>query len=61
MFSKIIPLVDHQDKVIGFADKLEAHRQGLLHSAFSVFVYRKRDNNIEILLGNSFGYFSSCL
>src|SRR5579872_5280671 len=43
-------LVNRQDEVIGAADKLEAHQQGLLHRAFSVFVYRKLRNKIEILL-----------
>jgi isopentenyl-diphosphate delta-isomerase len=32
-------LVDDDDFELGTADKLEAHRAGLLHRAFSVFVY----------------------
>jgi isopentenyl-diphosphate delta-isomerase len=32
-------LVDQDDRVIGFEDKLEAHRKGLLHRAFSVFLF----------------------
>jgi isopentenyl-diphosphate delta-isomerase len=32
-------LVDEQDNIIGTAGKLEAHRKGLLHRAFSVFVF----------------------
>jgi isopentenyl-diphosphate delta-isomerase len=32
-------LVDPEDHDIGVADKLEAHRQGALHRAFSVFVF----------------------
>ncbi len=43
-------LVDVQDTEIGTADKLEAHQQGLLHRAFSVFIYKKTGENIEILL-----------
>ncbi|MEI6428817.1 MAG: isopentenyl-diphosphate Delta-isomerase [Pseudanabaena sp. ELA607] len=31
-------LVDHHDEPIGVAEKLQAHRQGLLHRAFSIFV-----------------------
>ncbi|HEX2617612.1 MAG TPA: isopentenyl-diphosphate Delta-isomerase [Flavobacteriales bacterium] len=33
-----VVLVDAQDTPIGTMDKLEAHKQGLLHRAFSVFV-----------------------
>lgn len=33
-----VVLVDADDTPIGTMDKLEAHRQGLLHRAFSVFV-----------------------
>ena len=33
-----VVLVDEEDRPIGTADKLEAHRQGLLHRAFSVFI-----------------------
>jgi isopentenyl-diphosphate delta-isomerase len=40
-------LVDEQDKVIGTAEKMEAHRQGLLHRAFSVLLFNQ---NNEILL-----------
>lgn len=32
-------LVDERDAVIGTMEKLEAHRLGLLHRAFSVFVF----------------------
>lgn len=49
MMDKVI-LVNNQDEVIGIADKLEAHQKGLLHRAFSVFIYRKFGENIEILL-----------
>jgi isopentenyl-diphosphate delta-isomerase len=34
-------LVDEQDTEIGVCEKLEAHRQGFLHRAFSVFVYNE--------------------
>lgn len=32
-------LVDAEDRPLGLADKLEAHRRGQLHRAFSVFVF----------------------
>ena len=35
-------LVDRRDTPIGTADKLEAHRTGALHRAFSVFVQNQR-------------------
>lgn len=35
---KII-LVDDRDNVLGEAEKMEAHKKGLLHRAFSVFIF----------------------
>ncbi len=46
-------LVNSDDLVIGQEEKLRAHELGLLHRAFSVFIYRKNLNNLnnlEILL-----------
>lgn len=43
-------LVDENDHVIGRHDKLEAHRLGILHSAFSVFVFRRHVDGLELLL-----------
>lgn len=43
-------LVDEQDTALGTEEKIRAHELGLLHRAFSVFVYRKRNNTIEFLL-----------
>lgn len=43
-------LVDANDQTIGVADKLAAHEQGLLHRAFSVFVVRLHQQQLEILL-----------
>jgi isopentenyl-diphosphate Delta-isomerase len=37
--SEQVILVDEHDREAGAAEKLEAHRQGLLHRAFSVFVF----------------------
>jgi len=49
MIEKVI-LVDNQDNQIGVAEKLQAHQEGLLHRAFSIFLYRYIDNELEILL-----------
>ncbi|GEM_PF-15273 len=35
-------LVDSQDRPLGLMPKMEAHRRGLLHRAFSVFVFNSR-------------------
>lgn len=32
-------LVDEQDREVGVLEKLEAHRQGVLHRAFSIFLF----------------------
>jgi isopentenyl-diphosphate delta-isomerase len=40
-------LVDYNNKEIGIADKTEAHKCGLLHKAFSVFLLNDRN---ELLL-----------
>lgn len=45
-----IMLVNENDEPIGVADKLEAHQKGLLHRAFSIFIYRKGLEGIEVLL-----------
>lgn len=37
-----VVLVDEQDKEIGTMEKMEAHRLGALHRAFSVFIFNKR-------------------
>jgi len=42
-----VVLVNPSDDPIGTMEKLEAHRKGLLHRAFSVFVF---NNNNELLL-----------
>lgn len=42
-------LVDEQDQEIGVMDKWEAHAQGRLHRAFSIFVYRD-DEGLALLL-----------
>lgn len=35
-------LVNEHDDMIGVMDKMEAHKQGLLHRAFSVFIFNNR-------------------
>jgi len=39
-----VVLVDEQDRETGTEEKLAAHRRGLLHRAFSVFVFDMRGN-----------------
>ena len=34
-------LVNEADEQIGTMEKMEAHRQGVLHRAFSIFVFAK--------------------
>ncbi len=44
---EFVVLVDEQDRETGVMEKMEAHRQGLLHRAVSVFVFNSRN---ELLL-----------
>ena len=44
---KEIILVNKNDEVIGYSEKLEAHEKGLLHRAFSIFVMNEKQ---ELLL-----------
>ncbi len=37
-----IILVDKNDNEIGTGDKMEVHRKGILHRAFSIFVWNKK-------------------
>jgi isopentenyl-diphosphate delta-isomerase len=37
-----VVLVDHDDGAIAVMDKLEAHRKGLLHRAFSIFIFNSK-------------------
>lgn len=39
--TKEVILVDKNDNPLGSADKLAAHKKGLCHRAFSIFVFRK--------------------
>ncbi len=35
-------LVNEKDEVVGSMEKMEAHRQGILHRAFSIFIFNKK-------------------
>lgn len=50
-------LVDDLDNVIGQMEKMEAHQKGLLHRAFSVFVFNS--NNELLLQRRAFGKYHS--
>ena len=41
MVEKVV-LVDPEDRPLGTMEKMEAHRQGVLHRAFSVFVFNSK-------------------
>ena len=43
-------LVNSADQVVGEMEKLAAHQQGLLHRAFSVFIFRSTEQRREVLL-----------
>ena len=45
-----VVLVDANDQVVGSEDKLRAHQNGQLHRAFSVFIARRREGLVEVLL-----------
>ena len=47
MLKKKVLLIDENDNEMGFAEKLKAHQLGLLHRAFSVFIFNDRG---ELLL-----------
>jgi len=46
MYEEVI-LVNENDEEIGFMEKMEAHEKGLLHRAFSVFLFNQQN---ELLL-----------
>jgi len=45
-----VVLVDKDDNEIGIEEKLKAHQLGLLHRAFSVFLFRRKNGEIQVLL-----------
>lgn len=42
-WNKVV-LVDDKDRAIGWSDKLQAHQDGLLHRAFSIFIFDSSGN-----------------
>ena len=44
MKNRELILVNDKDEEIGFMEKMEVHRRGLLHRAFSVFIFDKNGN-----------------
>ena len=42
--------VDEHDQVIGVMEKMAAHKQGVLHRAFSVHIYRYHKGELQFLL-----------
>ena len=50
MRDKVI-LVNEADEQIGIESKLEAHKRGVLHRAFSVFLFaRDQNSNLQVLM-----------
>ena len=50
-----VVLVDTNDNKLGLMEKLEAHRKGLLHRAFSVFILdEKKRSCLELFFCNIF-------
>jgi isopentenyl-diphosphate delta-isomerase type 1 len=47
---EMVIIVDEQDQEIALCEKLKAHHEGLLHRAFSVFVFRETPQGFELLL-----------
>jgi isopentenyl-diphosphate delta-isomerase type 1 len=48
--TEYLVLVDENDKEIGVAEKMTAHAQNQLHRAFSVFIFRHKNSQLELLL-----------
>lgn len=48
--TEYVILVDDQDREIGVGEKIFVHKEAITHRAFSVFIYRKQDNRVEVLL-----------
>src|SRR5690349_16645839 len=42
MVKNQVILVNEQDQPVGLMDKMEAHQKGILHRAFSVFLFDKK-------------------
>lgn len=44
--SNEIILVDEQDQVVGYGEKMEIHQKKILHRAFSIFIYDRKKNKM---------------
>ena len=49
MSEEMLILVDENDNQIGTMGKMEVHRKGLLHRAFSVFIINEKKHHIMSL------------
>lgn len=45
---ELITLVNENDEIIGFEEKLFCHKKGLLHRAFSIFIYDEKRGTLLI-------------
>lgn len=50
MIEEQVVLVDPQGRVLGLQEKMQAHREGALHLAFSVLLYRETSEGKEFLM-----------
>ena len=57
MSYKNVVLVDKEDREVGVMEKLEAHQKGLLHRAFSIFIFN--DNDEMLLQKRALGNYHS--
>ena len=46
----LVILVDEHDNQTGVIDKLSAHQKGLLHRAFSVFIFNNKVDNDKFII-----------
>jgi hypothetical protein len=49
-------LVNEVDEPIGTMEKMEVHRKGVLHRAFSVFIFNKKGEMLGVAGGVELGY-----
>lgn len=47
---KYVVTVNEKGDPVGLVEKQEAHERGLLHLAFSIFIFRRRGSALELLL-----------
>ncbi|SCY77478.1 NUDIX domain-containing protein [Ruminococcus sp. YE282] len=60
MINELI-LVDEQDNTIGYAEKISVHKTGVLHRAFSIFIFDKKNNLMLIQKRSADKYHSAGL